>query len=358
MGLVHWARIALSVLLFGATGCADHHLRIPEDGITDLDVLLVVDDSGGMRDEQALFVDALPGLLRGLSRGGIGPELRFAPISSIRVGVVSSDMGSGGNPVVACSEPTRGEDGVLRTEGDTTRRGCEESYPSWAQYQAGDSLDGFIDHVSCVASIEEYGCGYEQPLEATLKALTTRDSTFEFFPSDTGHADGANAGFLRRDAAKLIIILSDEDDCSSDEPERFFFTSSSDAAALNARCAQNPERMRDVTRYVEGLRDVAPADQLFFAVIAGIPTEHTGEPNAADLERLLRDPRMEIRVGMDDLLVPSCQHGASGKASPPVRLVKTAEQIQQIGARVHLGSVCQGSYDSVVDGILALFEYR
>ena len=348
--------LGLTIVFTGFAGCTEHHLYIPEDGITELDVLLVVDDSGGMRNEQALFVDALPGLLRGLSRGGVGPELRFRPISSIRVGVVSSDMGAGGHAVVACAEPTRGEDGVLRHAGDSTRRGCEEDYPAWANYEAGDDFDAFAHHVSCVASIEEYGCAYEQPLEAALKALTASDSSTDFFPRDRGHADGANAGFLRPGVAKLIIVLSDEDDCSPQDPASFF--SDSDVVALNARCAQHPTAMQDVARYAEGLRDLAPDDRLFFAVIAGVPMDHTGEVSEGDVDRLLSDPRMEIRMGSGDRLVPSCEHDTSGKASPPVRLVQTAGALQESGARVHLGSVCQASYSGVVDGVLALFEYR
>ena len=48
--------------------------------------------------------------------------------------------------------------------------------------------------------------GFEQQLEATLKAVTPSTAATRFFGDTTGHADGANAGF-RREGAVLAIVF-------------------------------------------------------------------------------------------------------------------------------------------------------
>ncbi|MGE0403799.1 MAG: hypothetical protein AB7T06_44235 [Kofleriaceae bacterium] len=66
------------------------------------------------------------------------------------------------------------------------------------------------------------GCGYEQPLAATKRAL----------------AHAANTGFVRNEALLLVVMLMDEDDCSVREIS-FFGPTSNDLVPLSSfRCTR------------------------------------------------------------------------------------------------------------------------
>ena len=67
------------------------------------------------------------------------------------------------------------------------------------------------------ASLTATGCGYEQPLEAALKALWPATDTSVEFLYGEGHGAGTNAGFLRDDSLLIVVVITDEDDCSAEE---------------------------------------------------------------------------------------------------------------------------------------------
>jgi len=71
------------------------------------------------------------------------------------------------------------------------------------------------DVFTCIATLGESGCGFEQPFAAITRALGV---------DGRGAAPYESASFLRVDAALAIILLTNEDDCSASEGVPLFDT--------------------------------------------------------------------------------------------------------------------------------------
>ncbi len=329
----------------------------------DLDVLLMVDNSNSMTEEQASLAAQIPRMARVLATGDLDGDgaQDFPALASVRVGTVSSDMGTGGYTIPTCAAADFGDDGVLRT---APRSGgaCAGTYPSYAELRADDpsaDVEGFVHHVSCVAEMGIGGCGFEQQLDAVLKALTPAGSPIRFHAGTSGHADGANAGFLRPGSVLATILLTDENDCSVADPELFDPSSPTYAGTdLNLRCFSHPEAVHPITRYVDGLRALRASPQdVIFAAIAGVPPDLVADPHAVDYGALLGDPRMVERVdpAEPNRLVASCQAPERGMAFPPRRIVEVA---RELGPTSVVQSICQEDFTPVIDAILTRVAAR
>jgi hypothetical protein len=322
--------------------------------VTDLDVLFVVDNSNSMTEEQESFAAELPGFVRVLSTGDLSGDGTpdFTPPSSVNFGVITSDMGTGGYTVPTCSEPNFGDDGILRTRGNTALAGCMATYPTFLSFTPGTgSPDALANDVRCVAQMGTGGCGFEQQLEAVLKAVTPSTSAVSFGMGTAGHADRENAGFLRDDAMLAVILLSDEEDCSASDPALYDPASSIYSGNLNLRCFSYPMAVHPIERYVQGLIAVkSDPSQVFFALIAGIPRDVEG----AAYETILTHPDMFEMVDPSDpnRLRPSCNVPGRGLAFPPRRMVTVARELDRLGASATVGSICQESYSAVMGRIL------
>jgi hypothetical protein len=173
-----------------------------------LDLLFVVDDSNGMLDLQLALGQSLPRMLDVLSRldGGL-PDLH--------VGVVSSDMGTlaSGSPTPAPSIGVVGQGGCVGAglDGALQARSAalQARYLSDVAAPDGARVRNYTgalpDVLAELVALGAGGCGFEQPLAATRRAL----------------ANPLNAGFLREDANLAVVLVSDEDDCSARDPALF-----------------------------------------------------------------------------------------------------------------------------------------
>lgn len=331
----------------GGEGCCD-----PANG--ELDVLLVVDNSGSMGEEQALLVREFPRLARVLASGdrdGDGIQ-DFPALQSVQLGVISTDLGSGAEAGVRTCEPGFGQDGILL--------GSPGS--SFATYNAADpaSLEDFVAHVSSTAMLGTAGCGYEQPLEASLLALSA-PSTMPASPigyeGRTGHALGANAGFLRDNSMLAIVYVTDENDMSVADAAVF---SGSDARFASVPPNQRAFVLEDdtsailpVSRYVSNmsaLRD-DPRD-LIFAAVTGIPMDVS--PDAANPDFAALDASTDMTFRSDESgssALPACS-SMNGVAQPSRRIVHTAEGLEAAGASTVLTSICEADFQRLLDGIL------
>ncbi len=317
-----------------------------------LDVLLGVDNSNSMTEEQALLAAQIPHMARVFATGDVdGDGVQDVPaLHSVRIGTVSSDMGTGGFVIPTCRVSDVGDDAVLRTAGRTDIAGCMATYPSYAELAspAGASeVDAFVDQVSCTAQLGIGGCGFEQQLESVVKAVTPSSAAMSFFGGSLGQADRANAGFLRADSILAVVLLTDENDCSVADPEMFDPTSSTYGSTdLNLRCPTFPEALHPTSRYVDGLRAArTDPNDVLFALIGGIPVDLAGA-SPADI---LADPRMTETVDPAEpsRLAPSCVT-ENGVAFPPRRLVEVAGAMP--GSTVQ--SICQSDFTPAVDAIL------
>ncbi|MEZ4252793.1 MAG: hypothetical protein R3B99_31685 [Polyangiales bacterium] len=330
----------------------------PPSGV---DLLLVIDNSFSMEGEQEAFVRQLPRIVRALSEGDPNEDgiADVAPVD-LHVGVVTTDMGTGGYVVPTCSRSTFGDDGVLRDRGNTVRLGCAPAYPSFFTFDPGASPDDLAADLACVAAMGTHGCGFERQLEASLKAVTPSTSSLRFDVDSVGHADGRNAGFLRSDSLLWIVILTDEEDCSASDPAIFDPASRRYEGDLNLRCFDYPEAVHPVSRFVDGLlatrRDPS---RLHVSVNAGTPPELDPAPGTAlDFRGVLAHPAMqEVRDPAVPRLRPSCERvdatGLPAAAFPPRRLLEVLAGLDERGANSTYGSICTDDLSNTTSAMLA-----
>jgi len=176
---------------------------IPSMVNRDLDLLFMIDDSPSMSDKQTALLASFPKMMDQLASldGGL---------PNVHIGVATSDLGTEGtNGVIApsiggtaqggCSG--HGDGGQLPRANAT---GLTGAFISDVDDGAGGRTRNYTgalrDVFTSMASVGANGCGFEQTLGATQRALD---------PTNTPNAD-----FIRPLANLAIVILSDEDDCT------------------------------------------------------------------------------------------------------------------------------------------------
>lgn len=337
--------------------------RVPAEMV---DLLFVVDNSGSTAQEQSSLAAEMPNLIQALASGDSEGRI-FPPVSDLRVGFITSDMGTGGFTIPTCNEPNFGDDGIL-----TRGTACGAS-PADAPYfglrpASGDDVAAFGDTMACLTQVGTQGCGFEQQLDSMLKAITPRDGTFlsgepiTFVNGSRGHGDGANENFLRDESLLVVVMLTDEDDCSASNPDLFNRASATFTDPdLNLRCSRYADQaVHPVSRYVDGLLALHPPERLIFFAITGIPVDLApalGERTNWEAlvgDESVRDPRMIERPdpASPSQLTPVCSVPGRGVAFPAVRIVRVAEALERRGADVGVQSICQSDYGPVVDLII------
>lgn len=303
-------------------------VEVGGDGIADVDLLFVIDDSRSMEEEQASLAAEIPRLVRDLTNPPLDAagEPRWNPVHSLDVAVVTSDMGTAGvtvDPLVGgCGASGRtgeaaGFDGRLRTD---------EAGLAIQRWRDGDDADVFAARVGEVAEAGITGCGFEQPLAAAAAALMRREG-----------------GFPRDDAMLAVIVLTDEEDCSVGDAAAFFGATDD----LNLRCVQSLDLLRPVEELVTALRGDREDDRFLYAAITGIPMDLEG----SSPEVILADPRMAHMPDPDGPggLRATCQAtGPGGEdrglATPGRRMVELARQVP--GSLV--ASICSPDYQEAI----------
>jgi len=359
------------------------------EAIDKIDVLFVIDGSGSMREEQRALGEQFPRMARALASGDVDADgtVDFPPPGDVQFGVISSDMGvSGIQGIVQCE--VGGDDGLLMPASRSRAAGCPAELPAFVRHHAGESdVDQVARDFACLATIGTDGCGFEQPLEAALKALwPAADGRVTFHgtteASTHGHGDAANAGFSRAGAGTVpsllvIVMIADEDDCSAADTSLFIPNPLPDdplaMQAFNLRCFLNPDNLYPVARHQRGLRLLREgAEQLvMFAAITGVPPDRvdraaTSGVDYADAEaraefyrELLDDPRMQERVEEDNAaqggnLLPVCE-SADARAYPARRIVQVAQGFGENGA---VQSICQQDFANTMTFVLQRIAHR
>ncbi len=345
----------------------------PPPPANDLDLLFLIDTSASLSEEQAALGAALPRLFEILASGDIDGDgaADVRPFDTVQAGVINADMGTGGFNVPTCTNSMFGDDGVLQTAGSTALAGCEARYPPFLQWRADDPAEAIARPLACIGQGTS-GCGFEQPLEAILKALSPARATpgtaagYEpprFFANAQGHGDDRHRGFARDDSLLAVVLFSDEDDCSAHDPELFNLASGVYQADLNQRClAHANEALHPVSRYVDGLLQLRRSpDRLAFVPIVGIPRDLEGPadvppsfPPLISPDPAVRDDRMVERIDPTNpvRLFPSCDEPGTGLAFPPVRIVRAASELDRRGARVSVASICTNDLSGAVDRLV------
>ncbi|MEM9459801.1 MAG: hypothetical protein AAGF11_36830 [Myxococcota bacterium] len=351
--------------------------------LTSVSVLVVLDNSGTMGEEQALLARAL---------GGVAEALTKAKLDW-RIGITTTDVGNpwcnnttpeAGNLVLtSCRSRPDAFYFTGATTIDVYNETCASACPAqWSDFTTiPTSIDGVVgrasrswvqsidgasnlpaglsvgDAFACLAPQGIDGCGFESPLEAMHRAI-----------AHTELPGGDNEGFLPQGALLAVILVTDEADCSVNmEYDTIFmpdggrvFWSDLDLPAptsavcwnagvqcFGAECASadydvmgNPVAPVDaadravlhpVARYAEQLDGL---DGALVTVIAG------AQADGSVVYEL--DPADDLFV-RDFGVSPGCR-SVGGPAVPPVRMRELAEQFALDGEQ-NLASICDPSYE-------------
>lgn len=384
---------------------------LPLDVNKKVDVLLVIDNSGSMGDEQANLAANFGPFIERLEAAG----------ADYRIGITTTDIGGplcgAGNSAnggelqlsscidrpatftsaatqeekfdVACAVQCGLSDADLQIQPTMIGSGGEAVARPWIEsFNGVDNLPEQIDTLDafqCFAPQGISGCGWESPLEATARALNNMQDV-----------DRPEYGFLRDDALLAVLIVTDEVDCSfnpnmKDElfvADTFYAEGApgvTSAVCWNGgvRCSgdspyedcwdadldgsaqettdPNGSVLRPVSRYVEALEGIAATKlsgrEVLVSVIAGVPAGYSS--GAAELVYAdSDDPDFQRDFGIG----AGCANEINGEvqtAVPPVRLKTFAEAFVGAGLAEggrNLYSVCDDDYTPAILDIVAGIE--
>jgi hypothetical protein len=271
------------------------------------------------------------------------------------VSVITTDMGVGDNAgVIGCTMGS-GDDGLFIGTSRSTAAGCAGltvGPPPWLDLRGGTDPTMFTQQFACLAELGTNGCGYEQQLEASYRALI-----------DHRAAGGPHDGFLRDNSIVAIVYVTDEDDCSTTDDALFATT----PAAMTmyghprTRCFIHADLMHPVSRYVTAFRNLAldRAGDVLVAAITGVPRELVSNPDDIDYDALLADEDMQFRLDPADMtqLLPACAFGGAGNAIPARRIVELVSEFAETGDGV-VQSICQPDLRPAIEVIARLIASR
>jgi hypothetical protein len=221
-------------LLEGEGGAAPHHVE-------SIDLLIVIDNSPGMADAQALLALTVPHLVGALAEAGI---------VDAHIGVISSSLGShGSDTCLADLEPSENDAAQLldRTvDGGAIATWNDLGFLVWdpdpdasrhAPPGTSDPLALGADLAALVLGAGDRGCGFQAPLEAWYRFLIDPDpyetiavekSTAVMKGTDTVLL-AQRRRFLRPSSLLAVIMLSDENDCSVRDGGQYYFAAQQSA---------------------------------------------------------------------------------------------------------------------------------
>jgi hypothetical protein len=284
---------------------------------TQTDILVVVDDSGSMEDEQQNLRDNLETFVTALASSPVANDVQIGVTTTDVVDFDGTTAAYGSGPSRSVPYP-RGAL-VAVAPGALT----DSSLIGDLVYDSSTGFGGTRILVqgssTLVADFETNvllgvrGSGKEEPLHAVRLALADRMD------------DGTNTGFLRSGARLAVIILTDEDDCT--ELTTPIVATTNDLCHSTTVKAKGLESVDDFVSFLDG--------------------EIQGE---------LRTPLVAVIAGFDpSTLAPSgCTNPSTGQSSydDPTRL---GALVTALGSdRAFKGSICDTSFGSSLEQIAEL----
>ncbi|MCP4676421.1 MAG: hypothetical protein GY854_13090 [Deltaproteobacteria bacterium] len=346
-----------------------------------LDLLIVVDNSESMAEEQAVFASGVYSLISALVNPISGSEWPWFDIDSLRVAVVSSDMGLqygadhntegfpyGNTKVPGCTDQdAMGDDGRFQSnmpdsvELDSGVVECSQFQGDalWSQVSVYEKNEDLATKVACLGQVGTSGCGVVQPLEAAVRGLSRNNDQRRFI----------------KDAHLLaVLVVSDKEDCSIegrglfDTPEWKSGTKANmndpEAGLLKTACnlpASNEENFLFGTerywRELVALKNDQPRGVMFGAIVgvpAGDDSPCRGKGNT--LSECLAHEDMRLEVGLLENggkvtrgFKPACERRDGEivltSASPGRRYVEVA---QSFGPNSYVSSICNEDWSEAM----------
>ncbi len=344
-----WVVSCVSSLLLLSTGCLDRDLGplnprvgrvidmpVNSNGIADVDLLLVIDDSGSMDEEQELLKREIPALVRGLTdppdNDGDG-EPDWTAVESLRVAVVTSDLGTTGYPEERLGRCGTGSPYMDAWGTDARFRQsatCGGGGSAIHEWRTGDDVDAFVDLVGCTADAGITGCGFEQPLLAATRALSRQ----------------AETGFPREEALLAVLVLNDEEDCSVGDVGPFYDGLDVNPRTINAYCTASPALVDPETIARDLLGDRDPS-RFVFAAITGVPVDLAGQSPASILSdaRMAYVPTTSNELGLEYACTANNDDGTvRSEATPGRRLAEVAGLLD--GSLIR--SICEADFTPAI----------
>jgi hypothetical protein len=366
-------------------------------GFDGVDLLVVVDNSASMEQEQEILATGFFTLINSL----VNPmaDWRYPPVDNLRVAVVSSDMGLQwgedgsleGSPTNISECTGRGDNGVFqRPSGGTidvesdviqcevggNQCPCEAggsacpdpsdwactagtctgpatvNCPSslfggedWAENTGGDNLD-IAREVACMSNLGTGGCPFEQQLESSVKGLST-------------YAD-----FMKPEHVLAVLVVSDEEDCSIADSALFStdeWDYSEGAQMVNVACNWQDGQPDDQylfpsNRYLGKWAQLKGGRQaaVVFAAIVGVPRVDACQGAGNYLTDCLEEDDMQYalrQVGDQNFFAYACQREEVTKAAPGRRYVQVA---QELGEKGYVYSICNADWSEAMAEIAKL----
>ena len=174
-----------------------------------LDVLIVVDDSGSMTEEQAAFQAGLPYLIQ---------ELRDSAVEiDYRIGITTTD----GDHTAASPSGATPPRWIGRLWG-TSDLGCGGACYGDGSYYFQSGSSDFANSTeedtafqNAIASLTINGSGTERGLYVSDAMVNSDLNVYTSYVDGVSSPITDTSTFFRRDSYRAIIMVSDEDECSN-----------------------------------------------------------------------------------------------------------------------------------------------
>jgi hypothetical protein len=289
------------------------HLEIPSTINGELDVLFVIDNSISMQEEQDSLIEnfrLFTGVLSTIEGG----------LPSIRIGVVTSDVGTMGGQSIPGEGGCDGfgDNGVLQMRpGLATAPFLENLRDPITGARTPNYTGSLEEAFSQIANVGDDGCGFEAHLASMQRAL---------------RPEAGNGGFLRPNAHLAVIFIADEDDCSIREDGVGFFAQTFLTQHFSSYvCFRTSTVCEGITNpNLPGPRRACrpAAPSLFHPDISVMANFlrglKQGDEDKLIVAGIIGDAR-DVAVSADGSklnIVPSCEYGTAPiqKARPAIRL--------------------------------------
>lgn len=398
-------RIYLLITLTFSVGCLDRTpapvCPVPiEVSTTDMDtakfdgvdLLVVIDNSASMEKEQQILSTGFFTLINSLAKPLEDSDWNYPPVKNMRVAIVSSDMGFQYGPkhesVILPSETKickdiKGDDGQFlnvpaaattpiisgKIRCDADGKQCPTGYSckdgacysesgddllvcnfsnqeSYTETEQSTTNPDFTEQLACLALQGTDGCGIEQQLEASVRALEREEQK----------------AFLKKSHLLAVLVVSDEEDCSIKDPNLFSTKQWSDE--VNTACNLNEDMLFETSRYKEELVAIKDnqKEAVIFAAIVGVPTVDACQGDGAkvaaggclNLEAMkLEELKYESKDGSYVHFREACsRYDKDGNeltlARPGRRYVKVAEDFGKNG---YIYSICNDDWSPAMQTI-------
>ena len=365
------------------------------DGV---DMLVMVDNSGSMAEEQTILATSFYPLVNALANPL--PTWPYEAADSLRLAVVTSNMGissngqindaywPGGdappgchdlgdngefreidvatvdvqNDVIDCAADAAqcppgwtcanidAETGVGRCHTDgSTAVDCPALGSVWAESSADAPNPSFNTQAACLAQQGTTGCGFEQQFQSAATALIRSDQS----------------SFMVGSHLLAVIVVTDEEDCSMEDGKGLFETDEVAIASpnkVNIACGEHPSFLFDPVYYYDAFVNIKGGPgAVIFAAIAGVP--YGDQPGAdecqglgGDLDAFLEQDAMQLhQVQHDDggwYYAFACERGNSTKAYPGRRYVELANE--HFGDMSYVYSICNEDWSPAMEEVAGL----